>query len=197
MSQPLTVQCVMHFERAARGRKQVEAGPAAPQPVLPAGRVPRVARLMALAIRFDRLLREGAVASSSELARLGHVTAARVSQVLSLVYLAPDIQEALLFLQLTERGRDKVVLRDVLLIAAELDWRKQRRLWQQRMHLLFHKPLKFIVTAQSAMRSLGAGCPARWAAIASWRYVSAALPCNRSVCTTVSIRSAKRQPSEL
>src|SRR6516225_7825404 len=126
MSQPLTVQCTVQFERAARGRKTAEVGRPAEGPPLPAGRVPRMARLMALAIRFDGLLREGAVPSASELARLGHVTPARVSQILSLVYLAPDIQEALLFLPRTERGRDRVVLRDVLPIAAELDWKKQR-----------------------------------------------------------------------
>jgi hypothetical protein len=45
----------------------------------PPGRVPRLARLMALAIRFEQLLGEGEVASYAELGRLGHVTRARVS----------------------------------------------------------------------------------------------------------------------
>ena len=44
------------------------------------GRVPRVARLMALAVRFERLVRDGVVADYAELARLGHVSRARMSQ---------------------------------------------------------------------------------------------------------------------
>jgi hypothetical protein len=112
-------------------RKDLQPGPAPERPVLPVGRVPRVARLMALAIRLDKLVQDGEIASYSELARLGHVTRARVSQILSLVYLAPDIQEAILFLPRTERGRDPIILRDLLPIAATLDWHKQRALWQK------------------------------------------------------------------
>ncbi|HTU17696.1 MAG TPA: hypothetical protein VMG10_06490 [Gemmataceae bacterium] len=94
--------------------------------------MPRVSRWMALAIRFERLLREGHVASYAELARLGHVTHARVSQIMNLLYLAPDLQEALLFLPRTQRGRDPIILRDLQSIAAKRDWREQRRLWAKR-----------------------------------------------------------------
>jgi hypothetical protein len=59
------------------------------------------------------------------------VTRARVCQVMSLLGLAPDLQEALLFLPPTQRGRDPLLLADLLPIAAALDWRKQRRLWRQ------------------------------------------------------------------
>jgi hypothetical protein len=86
---------------------------------------------MALALRLDELVRTGQVASYSALALLGHVTRARVCQILNLVHLAPDIQEALLFLPRTERGRDPIILADLQPIAAMLDWRKQRRLWRQ------------------------------------------------------------------
>jgi hypothetical protein len=85
---------------------------------------------MALALHFDELVRKGAVASFAELARLGHVTRARVSQVMNLIDLAPDIQEALLFLPRTERGRDPVILRDLLAITMVANWRKQRQMWQ-------------------------------------------------------------------
>jgi hypothetical protein len=93
--------------------------------------VPRVTKLMALALRLDDLLQSGAIGSYAELARLGHVTRARVCQIMNLVYLAPDIQEALLFLPLTERGRDRIILADLQPIAATLDWRKQQRLWAE------------------------------------------------------------------
>ncbi len=85
---------------------------------------------MALALRFEGLLREGVVADYAELARLGHVTRARVSQVMSLLHLAPDIQEAILFLPRVERGRDTIVLRQLLPIAVASDWKRQRRQWE-------------------------------------------------------------------
>jgi hypothetical protein len=71
------------------------------------------------------------VASYSALATLGHVTRARISQILNLIHLAPDIQEALLYLPPTVRGRDPIILADLMPIAAAIDWRKQRRLWRR------------------------------------------------------------------
>jgi hypothetical protein len=50
---------------------------------------------------------------------------------MNLLGLAPDIQEALLFLPRTQRGRDPILLADLQPLAAALDWRKQRRLWRQ------------------------------------------------------------------
>ncbi len=75
-------------------------------------------------------MRTGVVRDYAELARLGHVTRARISQVMALLLLAPDIQEQILFLPRTERGRDPVILHDLLPIAATADWRRQRRLWE-------------------------------------------------------------------
>jgi len=86
---------------------------------------------MALALRFDNLVQTGQVGSYSSLATLGHVTRARVSQIMNLLHLAPDLQEALLFLLPTLRGRDAIILADLMPIAAALDWRKQRRLWRK------------------------------------------------------------------
>jgi len=58
------------------------------------------------------------------------VTRARVCQIMNLVNLAPDIQEALLFLPPTTRGRDRIILADLQPIASMLDWRRQRLLWK-------------------------------------------------------------------
>ena len=135
MSTTLTIEKKVHFTRGGRaGRKEIEDGPV-PAPAA-TGRVLRVSRFMALAIRFDALVRSGAVRDYAELARLGHVTRARVSQVMSLLNLAPDIQEAILFLPRTERGRDAVILADVLPIPLMHDWSKQRRHWATLCHLL-------------------------------------------------------------
>src|SRR5262249_38692446 len=130
MSLTVTIEVPVTFPRVGRcGGKA--SPPGAEEPALPPGRVPRVARLMALALRLDELVRTGQVASYSALASLGPVTRARICQILTLVHLAPDIQEALLFLPRTERGRDPIILADLQPIAATFDWRKQRRLWRQ------------------------------------------------------------------
>jgi hypothetical protein len=47
------------------------------------GSIPRISRLMALAIRFDQLIREGTVTDQAELARLGHVSGARLTQIMT------------------------------------------------------------------------------------------------------------------
>ncbi|HZT79150.1 MAG TPA: hypothetical protein VFA26_02930 [Gemmataceae bacterium] len=131
MTAAVTIEREVHFHRRGQGsRKELRDGPEPRRPVEP-GRVPRVARLMALAIRFDQLLRERIVASYTELAALGHVTRPRVSQIMNLLQLAPDIQEQILFLPRTVRGRDRLQLRQMQPVAAVLDWRKQRRLWRE------------------------------------------------------------------
>jgi hypothetical protein len=131
MNEPLSYECNVQFRRRGRGaRKELATGRAASSVVEP-GRVPRVARLMALAIRFDGYLRTGQVSDYSELARLGRVTRARISQIVNLTFLAPDIQEEILFLPPTRRGRDPVHLRHLQRIALVQMWPKQRRLWRQ------------------------------------------------------------------
>jgi hypothetical protein len=130
MSTKLTVTRPFHVRQGARGRRELEQGEA--RTAEAAARVPRVSRLMALAIRFDGLIRDGVVTDQAELARLGHVTRARLTQIMNLLNLAPDIQEEVLFLPPTERGRDPISERDCRPIAAELNWRNQRRMWRQR-----------------------------------------------------------------
>jgi hypothetical protein len=93
--------------------------------------VPRVARLLALAHRFEGLLRHDVIDNQAALARLGHVSRARISQIMNLLHLAPDIQEEILFLPQTVYGRDPIHLRHVQPIAQVLDWRVQRLRWRQ------------------------------------------------------------------
>jgi hypothetical protein len=128
----LTVHCRVNFGAGAKGRMKLHAGPLPQSPAAaPMGRVPRVARLMALALRFDELLRRGKVKDYADLARLGHVTRARLTQIMNLLMLAPDIQEALLFLPTVEEGRDPVKEWQVRPIAAEPVWARQRGKWRR------------------------------------------------------------------
>ena len=73
----ITIERKIHFQQGRRTRKELREGEATPS--TPVGRVPRVSRLMALAIRLDQLIRDGVVADQAELARLGHVTRARLT----------------------------------------------------------------------------------------------------------------------
>jgi hypothetical protein len=84
---------------------------------------------MALAIRFEDLIKAGGIADYSELAQLGHVSRARITQIMNLLHLAPDIQEQVLFLSPTKHGRDPIHLARLQPIASTLDWSQQRRLW--------------------------------------------------------------------
>ena len=82
---------------------------------------PRIARLMALAIRFEGLLREKKIRDYADLARRGRVTRARITQIMKLLHLAPDIQEQILFLPPSSNLRP---------VAGRIDWHEQRRLFE-------------------------------------------------------------------
>ena len=99
--------------------------PVESEPVV--GSIPRIARLMALAIRFDRLLREETIQDYAQLARLGRVTRARMTQIMKLLDLAPDIQEQILLLP-SVKGLNERNLRPVV---SRIDWGEQRRLFQR------------------------------------------------------------------
>lgn len=122
-----TVTRQVHFA-IKRRRKRIQTGQAPATVDLP-GRTPRVARLMALAIRFDTLIRKGVVPNQSELAHLVHVTQPRMTQIMNLLHLAPDIQEEILHLPPTTKGRDLITERDLRPVAAEPAWTRQRQMW--------------------------------------------------------------------
>ncbi len=62
----------------------------------PPTRLPRITRLMALAIKFQDMVDRGEVRDYADLARLGFVTRARLTQIMNLLLLAPGIQEEIL-----------------------------------------------------------------------------------------------------
>ena len=120
-----TIRRTFHVARRDRGAKELRGG-AAPEAVIP-GRLPRIVRLMALAIHFDQALASGRLRSQADLARAGQVTRARLSQIMNLCLLAPDLQEELLFMKPYFSGRAPITERQVRSIAAEPNWDKQRR----------------------------------------------------------------------
>ena len=127
---PISIKKEVYFTRGLHTRKVMQDSPPPEPSPVPEGRIPRISRLMALAIRFERLIKDGEIDDQAELARLGNVSRARVTQIMNLLHLAPAIQEAILFLPRTVKGRDPIRERHVRPIAAEPDWHRQRRLWK-------------------------------------------------------------------
>ncbi len=129
---PRTIERAFKIERRPHGEKHMEEAlpNQKPGPMVESGRVARVSRWMALALRFDDLIQRGEIESYSNLADLGHVTRARITQIMNLLNLAPDLQEALLFLPRIQEGRDPVTLGQLQAIALEPLWHKQRRMWR-------------------------------------------------------------------
>ena len=126
----VTVTKQIHFSMRNRGRREMREGPKPVPQVTGEGRVPRVARLMALAIKIDGLIASGAIADQAEAARLGHVSRARMTQIMNLLLLAPDIQEQILNLPRTMRGHDLVVETHLRSIVREINWLRQREMWR-------------------------------------------------------------------
>jgi hypothetical protein len=85
---------------------------------------------MALAIKFEALIRDGVAKDYADLARLGHVTRARLTQIMNLRLLAPDIQQEILFLPKTMTGHDPTSERSIRRITAIVRWDRQRKAWR-------------------------------------------------------------------
>jgi len=96
-------------------------------PPTPPARLPRVTRLMALAIKFQDMVSRGEVRDYADLARLGYVTRARITQIMNLLNLAPNIQEEILSCQRDSPGIQERQLRSV---SSQVLWREQRRIWR-------------------------------------------------------------------
>ena len=116
----MKVEATIHFGKTGKKKQAQKAKP----PVV--GRTPRIAKLMALAIRFEGLIADGTVSDYSELAELAQVSRARITQIMNLNLLSPDIQESLLFLPQVENGRDMLTLAAMQSVALEANWRRQQ-----------------------------------------------------------------------
>ena len=93
-------------------------------------RLPRITRLLALAMKFEGLIQQGVAKDYAELARLGQVSRARMTQIMNLLNLAPDIREQILFslpgLAANQRIRESSIRK----LSAEVIWSRQRKLWK-------------------------------------------------------------------
>src|SRR5713101_4646638 len=120
----------IHFRLRATGRAERTLPSDAP----PSGngRLPRVTQVVALAIQFQNMIQRGEARDYADLARLGCLTRERMSQIMELVWLAPDIQQEILYLPPTTGGRYPISERSARSVAGHLEWAVQRTEWQQR-----------------------------------------------------------------
>jgi hypothetical protein len=88
--------------------------------------VSRITRLLALAVKFEGLRQSGTVKNYAELARLGRVSRARVSQIMSLLNLATDIQQDILL-----SPKMNVPESSIRALSAEVIWSRQRERWNK------------------------------------------------------------------
>lgn len=122
---PLRLEYTVHFATQAKGRKTIKQGEK-PKTI---GHVPRVARLLALAHHFDALIEQGAVKDYAEIAKMAQMSRARVTQILTLKFLAPDIQEHIAMLP-QSHGTDRISEKKIRRIAMIPEWAMQRLHWQ-------------------------------------------------------------------
>src|ERR1700733_10808433 len=102
------------------------------------GRLPRITQVLALAIHLEDMIRRGEAKDYADLARLSCLCRERISQIVRLNYLAPDIQIELLYLAPTTSGRFPISETALRKIANILSWVDQRREWKalKRRHRL-------------------------------------------------------------
>jgi hypothetical protein len=130
----ITVKRKLNVQIVARGRKTIRPHDAnsdnSSKPKPPA-RIPRIARLMALAIHYQEMLRTGEANDMIELSRRAKVSQPRMSQIMALNLLAPEIQTALLDLPPQSKGKPFLHEKRIRPITAMLEWSEQRVAWQQ------------------------------------------------------------------
>lgn len=116
------IQFCLHAVERGSGSRRVGAPPSG------RGCLPRVTQVLALAIHFQDMIKRSEARDYADLARLGCVTRERMSQIMELVWLAPDIQEEILYLPPSGR-RYPISETAVRRIANSLSWPVQRREW--------------------------------------------------------------------
>jgi len=125
-SSTVEIQFRLHAPARVRGRT-------ASSEALPSGngRPPRITQVLALAIQFQDMINRGEARDYADLARLGCVTRERMSQIMELVWLAPDIQREILEFRSLSGARFPVSEVAVRKIAGLLSWQDQKVAWRE------------------------------------------------------------------
>lgn len=100
----------------------------APPKAEPVRRPAKVARMLALAHHLQGAVDQGVVADRAAVARKLGLTRARVTQLLDLLLLAPDLQQAILALEAVD-GAEPMSERALRAVAHAGSWVEQRTAW--------------------------------------------------------------------
>jgi hypothetical protein len=86
--------------------------------------------VLALAIQFQDMIQRGEARDYADLARLGCITRERMSQIMELIWLAPEIQQEILEFPANKTGRFPISEVAVRRVAETLVWAEQREVWR-------------------------------------------------------------------
>ena len=128
---PPRVEFQVHFRIGDHGRKHLKRGTSPKKPELPSEDLPRLTRLLALAHRWNRLIEEGNITDYAEIAKTMRLSRARVTQIMDLLYLAPEIQEKIF---LPGEGRPTTISERAARSITNLPiWNNQCKAWKKRI----------------------------------------------------------------
>lgn len=113
-------------EISRRPKKSAQAVAPAPK----RGRFPRITQVVALALHFQEMIDSREIRGHADLAWLGCVSRERISQIMMLTWLAPDIQEEIVRLPQSPGGRFHVAEAMLRPIARLPLWDDQRERWR-------------------------------------------------------------------
>jgi|SRR5277367_735958 len=141
----------IQFSLRGHAQRRVEESNPQTTTVQDTGRLPRITEMLAMAHWFEEMIRSGEAKDYADVARLTCLCRERVSQIVRLVDLAPEIQLEVLYLQ-PVRGRAYPVSESAMRkIANTLDWNQQRRQWLEvkRAYRLVSNPAQSVTTMDS------------------------------------------------
>ena len=111
-----------------KGRRVTLAETPPPPKPEPVRRPAKVAQQLALAHHLQAAIDRGAIADRADVARKLGLTRARVTQLLDLLLLAPDLQAAVLAME-TVDGTEPMAERTLRAVAHAGTWAEQRAAW--------------------------------------------------------------------
>ncbi|HYM11428.1 MAG TPA: hypothetical protein VEU62_11885 [Bryobacterales bacterium] len=118
----------MEIKINPRKHQHPRAGRASASKQPAASRIPRITRLMALPIKFQEMVDRGEVRDYADLARLGYVSRARMTQIMNLLNLAPQLQENIVLDPEQVETISESLIREITGLVL---WQDQLNAWEQ------------------------------------------------------------------
>ncbi len=126
VGQDIVIVGTFHRVRKTRVHLQTEAKPVTVQ----APKILRAARMLAVAHTLSARLGVGEFTDFTDMAQRFGLSRARITQLVNLTFLAPDIQEEILWMR-SPVGDDRITEHELRTIAAQGVWEVQRQLWKK------------------------------------------------------------------